>query len=113
MLCPPKSQHCSLINALSMAVTPDRTFMLTPFFFTILTFNPIVGHVSDGCPMDKTFRSVVLPLPMVSVSTVRTIVGDPYLLSRPTITISKFLLCNVPSNFESKLPISRKVTVRA
>ena len=40
-----------------------------------LTFNPIVGHVSTGWPIDITFSSVVFPL-----------------FSKPTRTTSMFLL---------------------
>ena len=57
--CPPISQH----------------FMVTPPFFTNLTFKPIVGHVSTETPLARTFSSVVFPE-----------------FSRPTKTHSSFLL---------------------
>lgn len=40
----------------------SHTFILTPPFFTDLTFKPIVGIVGSGSPIDNLFNNVVLPL---------------------------------------------------
>ena len=80
--CPPKSQH----------------FIWTPFFFTILTFKPIVGAVSIDEPFDSTCNKVVFPLDLSNVRYIMQIILIKvkyyflHLFSNPTSTTSIFLV---------------------
>ena len=77
LLCP-RSKHS----------THYFTFIVTPPFLTVFTFNPTVGTVNEASPKLNQFRTVVLPA-----------------FSRPTIQTSIEELLKKLLSFSKKFPI--------